>query len=730
MPHSKEIKLSAVWRTCNKIWAAIFRMGINLFECFASLDPYKTCLISESKFSSVLNGQLRATIGLSEQEVSELADYFRVPDGRIYYTQLCEILHDNIPNFSENGPLVTGLEWEDPMHTNRLSISEERRLNVLMMKIASLIKFRKQILSPYFQDYELISKNNGTVTIGHFARILAHLNILISPDDFNLLVKKLLKDCYTLNYVAFIKCICQVVQYMDERGLMDLSGGNVKSLLTGGVINAELPKLPRPEIGKIMASRLFGEQNIFHPALKEPKKVEQVFTTITWIQDHVLKNRLRVCEFFDHFDPLRCGRITVSQFHRGLDALALNGRQILFLSLIDIQGIIQQYSDPCDPSRVFWQTFEDDINHVFTVRGLEKMPSLTVDPPPKAVRDLPKLGGKDWQTVNTPLRQLCEEAVDKVKQKIIHRRILLKPVFRDYDKHNNGHVSRNQMRQALHSYGIVLCDDELFALEERYNNDLGFNYFWFLRDVEPKPLEEPLYSNFLADTMKVNQERPKKPVSQTDKDIVKILAKIKGKVVRERVRVMEFLRDFDKRNHYVISKTDFQRGLSNCGFELTENEVETLMNVFASPLRPGNVDYRRFSEVIEESFTQPSLERAPLLIPVEHVPTKDCEKNFLNFDERIIFSVAIKKLSKWPDLQMNLSEVLQDYDKTKCGTVSQEQFLKALTLRGMYNIISNKEFEVVCKCFSLERGMRDEIDYRAFMNALYILYATDKYNPF
>jgi Ca2+-binding EF-hand superfamily protein len=42
---------------------------------------------------------------------------------------------------------------------------------------------------------------------------------------------------------------------------------------------------------------------------------------------------------------------------------------------------------------------------------------------------------------------------------------------------------------------------------------------------------------------------------------------------------MEFLRDFDHCNQQVISREDFKRGLSVCRFDLTENEIETLMEV-------------------------------------------------------------------------------------------------------------------------------------------------------
>jgi hypothetical protein len=57
-------------------------------------------------------------------------------------------------------------------------------------------------------------------------------------------------------------------------------------------------------------------------------------------------------------------------------------------------------------------------------------------------------------------------------------------------RHNNGYVSRSQMRQCLLSNGILLSDEELYALEERFNNEVGFNYFWFLKEVEPKSCED------------------------------------------------------------------------------------------------------------------------------------------------------------------------------------------------------------------------------------------------
>lgn len=93
-----------------------------------------------------------------------------------------------------------------------------------------------------------------------------------------------------------------------------------------------------------------------------------------------------------------------------------------------------QYRDPCDPTRVCWKTFEDDIEQVFTVKELEKCPCLEVESPPREIEELKKKGTKDWQNVNPGYRDICEDSVHKIKQRLLKRGIMLKPLFRDYDK--------------------------------------------------------------------------------------------------------------------------------------------------------------------------------------------------------------------------------------------------------------------------------------------------------
>lgn len=66
----------------------------------------------------------------------------------------------------------------------------------------------------------------------------------------------------------------------------------------GRIITAELPKLPRPEIGVKNPHEIFGKQSIFHPAFEKQKQSMSVQETMMRIQKKVLERRLRVREFF------------------------------------------------------------------------------------------------------------------------------------------------------------------------------------------------------------------------------------------------------------------------------------------------------------------------------------------------------------------------------------------------------------------------------------------------
>lgn len=148
-----------------------------------------------------------------------------------------------------------------------------------------------------------------------------------------------------------------------------------------------------------------------------------------------------------------------------------------------------------------------------------------------------------------------------------------------------------------------------------------------------------------------------------------------------------------------------------------------LFSSFQAPTHACHISYQHFCKSVDETFIQDEYpSKSALHSNIIHLPNLDCINCFLNFDERTVVSKALQKFTKYSDQISNLREIFTDYDRENCGTVTQEQFLRALATRDLHYVFSSREFECICKAFGVERGLRIEFDYRAFLNILDVLF--------
>ncbi|KAJ8670753.1 hypothetical protein QAD02_002012 [Eretmocerus hayati] len=535
----RELNTHGVWRACNKIRSAVTRIPINLWDQFNPLDKQKKNLVSELDFIKVLTGPTGKSIGLSDQEVCELSDYFRAQDGRIHYAQFCTIIHEESSSLGKNLPWTSGEEWEDPLQTNCLSPSEERRVKIIIAKIASVINSREIVLKPYFQDYELVSQNCGVVTFTHFARILRFLDVILGSEEAYLLFKKFAKDNYTVNYVAFIEAVDEAKRFLYQHNTLD-EGGDLLEEFPGKALSVNLPKLPRPEVDKLKSACVFPKQLHFLSVDTSSKRVREIEEVMLRIQDYVLKNRLRVKAYFQDFDVFNVGKISPHQFKRGLDNLRNYPLGRLYLGETEIENLITFYGDPNDMERVCWRIFEDDVEQVFTVKNLDKHPNCKVLAPPREVRFLPRKGFQEWECTEMMCKDAMEKKFEKTMKKVEHRvkgrRMALRPFFRDLDKNHRGHVSRSQLRRVLAVGSIPLTAEEILSLEYMFNNDDGFNYSEFMNRLE----------KLIGDSSSCEQDKLKSgKTSQHEENMYDtanhsidfILSKIKANIVSKGIKV-------------------------------------------------------------------------------------------------------------------------------------------------------------------------------------------------
>ncbi|WAQ95233.1 hypothetical protein MAR_027923, partial [Mya arenaria] len=387
------------------------------------------------------------------------------------------------------------------------------------------------------------------------------------------------------------------------------------------------------------------------------------------------------------------GSISKSQFRRGMSLLGFSKLGQHNLS----EGQFQLLSDP----------------------NLEKVPDLQV--PPQEIFRVPKPGTVDWNNASGDHMTLYGATMDRLKQRSDQRRVLAKPVFQDFDRHNNGHVTKSQFRQCLTMLELHCTEPEMIALEAKFCNDVGFNYLAFLSELQP--IEQPkfMYEKRLEEIRQTNV-RKTLPELNAQKDFESLLLKIKTKVSRERMRVLEFMRDYDKLRSGRMLKTSFRRALDLCRFELRESEVSILEDRYESYQDPEYVEYLKFCDEVESIFTTKELEKRPLEDVVQFKPPEEWELNKLPADQENRFTACMDRLSeKVRKHQMQLFPLFEDYDRVHNGTVSRSQFRRVLTELELGSLLSQQDFELLWQQFDVKIGGKDDVNYIAFCDMIYKL---------
>ena len=115
---------------------------------------------------------------------------------------------------------------------------------------------------------------------------------------------------------------------------------------------------------------------------------------------------------------------------------------------------------------------------------------------------------------------------------------------------------------------------------------------------------------------------------------------------RERVRIDEWTRDYDKARTRRMRKTQFRRALDLCNLCLQDSEMCRLEDHYQSVGHPDFVDYLRFSDDIEAIFAVPHLERAPEIKPQVFKVPDETDTNEVVMDKHQLLNNCLRRIAK------------------------------------------------------------------------------------
>jgi len=499
--------------------------------------------------------------------------------------------------------------------------------------------------------------------------------------------------------------------------------------LRGGMINYQSFV---NELGKLVDQ---PEEPVGGPAqirARTPPSKVDVQYLIASIKDRVKKLRIRVADFLQDYDPLHSGFVSANLFTTALETarLQLTGTQLDQLS---------KYYENADGGRdasgqpfVQYSRFVDDLDSVFTQKGLERDPVADVE---TFTRTAAAVGSPNddvldpQQRLTTAEEGQLREVVTRVDAYVKRVQQDIVTPFTDFDRARRGIVTSEQFKRALKKCLDFLTEADVAILVKAfqapdasgYMGSLNVNvnqaryvgYRWFVAAVDnvdgvlgnlpsPGDLRMESIPNKGSAAGSQSRARPNRRsamdnvdsnVSATD--ALKHIAKLQ---VAQRKQVREFLEQYDVMRKGFLTQAKFECALDNAGFNLSRSEQSALEREYAhyDSTKQDMVVYRNLLRDLSEVAAQLR----------GHSSSGDLSTAVRSSVAKLAHIIQQRRIQCKHDFRAR--------DKLNEGTLTPSQFRGVLTSLGLKNHITDSALEALAKAFRSEKDA-SRVNYKRFL---------------
>ncbi|ORZ38445.1 hypothetical protein BCR44DRAFT_1428282 [Catenaria anguillulae PL171] len=418
------------------------------------------------------------------------------------------------------------------------------------------------------------------------------------------------------------------------------------------------------------------------------------------IRSHVFHARIRISEYFKDYDRLHSGYISFSQFRRCLAVCIEKGPR---LSDNEFNLLCDKYDTRRDGT-VNYLRFIDSIDKVFGGRNLEKTPTLSVDAPGQWLRDP--------RPLSPSVEAKCLELIERIRVYVRHHGFDVKSWYRDFDSHNSGIVTVNQYRRGFPPNLLTPEEMDVLMLMFHDHGAETVNYKKLNTLVNRRsPIQPDQSGNRLVPTnaaaphhhapvgTEIILESSQAVLTHEAVSLDRTLEEIKRYAYIQRIRMVDFFRDYDHHNQGIVSEHQFCAALKLVKVNLSKAQLDMLLSTYRS--QDGRINYRSFCDTIEEIFTTRAVEKNPVLevaLPDRNSLIKQVNK-LSPEDEAVYESVITRIRRKVDERRINTLSFFKDLDKKAggCYQVTKSQFARLLSLAGLE--VTQKELFVLLDKF-------------------------------
>ncbi|KAG5484765.1 hypothetical protein LSCM1_06588 [Leishmania martiniquensis] len=560
---------------------ALYRLRYE--DAFADYDKMKTGKVTVAQFESVLGRMPLVHFALRRENVDTLARaYMSSGDGVrghstpglpvVEYRAFLRDIHPSQALETTADGRTAPTNFFASTHaadTYLTSPDDQQKAEALLSHLRALVQSNRICLSPVLRDFDRVRKGiyeHRTCTRTRFARGLATQNIMLPPEQLQLLIRKYTvpspdgSPSSEVNYYLF-------VQDVDPSQASGCSGSNDACDTTDLGTPSHTSTASTTAVQVAPATSMTKERVLARVALQ------------------VVARRLHVSAFFADVDPLHSGAISMSRL--GI-ALVQAGLQLLPEELTVLQNAFES------------KRFRDRVDTQRLVTEIEAAVAAL-----RASRAAEKVGGE--ATPQDEERSARVAAlVSRLRHNVRVHNALLMPFFADFDRHHRGFITPTQFAQACARHRLPLTQPEVDTLASWYSaSDAvtpgtdGVRYLAFVRDIG---CEEESVQYALAQTASISSGPVSTGLSASARtaieaaaDVDEVLTRICVFLQERRPPLSEFFPDGDELRHHHVTPSRFRHCITMLGItDMTEAQLTALEAAFASAKCPGDIDYLAF----------------------------------------------------------------------------------------------------------------------------------------
>ncbi|POM72823.1 Hypothetical protein PHPALM_10408 [Phytophthora palmivora] len=386
---------------------------------------------------------------------------------------------------------------------------------------------------------------------------------------------------------------------------------------------------------------------------------------------------------------------------------------------------------------IAWKTFVDDVESVFTVKGLEQNPH----------HDLKTLETREGQfggvVIDKDLTPAEEDEVKRImltmKRAIDRQRMEIKPAFEDFDRSKQGFISATKFERVLSMFSLLpaqASETRLLVIKFREQAAIGtsatlssicdVNYRAFLQALQiiggykNNATSEDFRNLVLPGSVAFRQEVYQSGIMNHDANrrrardnhagaanLSQLLADLRHQLSTKRIRLKEFIVEGDKLRSGEITVAKFHTALNRSGCVLDAADIQTLSLHYRSARNPDKINWRTFLEALDFSHG--------VSVPTsvgsgEEEPQDDLDEQTKRILEKLRNEVNHRRLHMKP--------YFQDYDHNNVNHVTKFQFAAVLDMMNVS--LKPAEVQSLTHQFAHRDGRKvtNDVNYLSFIQAV------------